>query len=269
MTGFDTTFLDVETPLPALVERAASDTRLVDGLEWIEYTHFSLTMSLERRMARVVAWNIDGPTLVPGERIPRDGVAFRPDPRVPLDGQLLDDLYARNDLDRGHVARRADLLWGSDAAQANEDSFFFTNITPQSNDFNQASRGGLWGRLEDDLLALAELDRHRVVVFGGPVLTDADPVYRGVAIPNAFWKLFVYSLDGAPRAQAFLLRQSLDDLGEGAFPEERWQTYRYPFEVLREANGVDFSPYAAWERPLDATAVGGPDAPRPLRSVDW
>ena len=47
--------------------------------------------------------------------------------------QTGDELYAENPLDRGHIARRADLLWASreQAQQANTDSFFFTNITPR------------------------------------------------------------------------------------------------------------------------------------------
>ncbi|MCT9820822.1 DNA/RNA non-specific endonuclease [Microbacterium sp. W1N] len=269
MTGFDATFLSETTPLPGFTGAADDDTRRIDGTPWLDYAHFSLALSRERRMARVVAWNIDGPTIVSGDTISRAGIPFRLDPRVPADGQWGDELYARNDLDRGHVARRADLLWGEAAAQANRDSFFFTNITPQMNDFNQASRGGLWGRLEDDLLALATLDRQRISVFGGPLFTDADPAYRGAAIPTAFWKMFVYSLSGRPRAQAFLLRQSLDDLGPGAFPDERWRTYRYPLARLTAATGVDFSAYAGWEAPTDAGAVGIPPLLRPLQSVRW
>ncbi|RLK52860.1 DNA/RNA non-specific endonuclease [Microbacterium telephonicum] len=268
MAGFDTSFLSHATPLPGFTADVAGDVRTVDRSTWLDYTHFSLSMSLERRLARIVAWNIDGRALVPGETVPRSGVDFRLDPRVPADGQVGDELYARNDLDRGHVARRADLLWGPDAARANEDSFFFTNITPQRSAFNQASRGGLWGRLEDDLLALATLDRARIVVFGGPVLTDADPVYRGIGIPTAFWKAFVYEIDGAPRAQAFLLRQSLDGLGTGAFPDDEWRTYRLPFARLVTATGVDLGAYASWERPATPGAVGD-RVPRPMERVVW
>ncbi|MCS0498966.1 DNA/RNA non-specific endonuclease [Protaetiibacter mangrovi] len=267
MPGFDRDFLGSPTPYPELTDAAAADAVPVDGADWIDYAHFSLVMSRSRRMARVVAWNIDGEALLPEDAIGRSGIRFRPDPRVPTGLQLTDELYARNDIDRGHVARRADLLWEPDAARANSDSFFFTNITPQHRDFNQASRGGLWGRLEDDLLAEARLSRQRVCLFGGPVLTAADPLYRGVAIPTAFWKLFVYEFDGAPRAQAFLLRQSLDDLGPELFPFERWKTYRLPIAELREIAGLDFGAYLTWERPLEQLA---PEAPRlPLEHAIW
>ena len=110
-------------------------------------------------------------------------------------------MYAGNDLDRGHLARRSDLLWGSldEAQAANEDSFFFTNIAPQMNDFNQSGLDGVWGLLEDAVLEQAGLERRRLTLFGGPVLTDDDVVYRDVLIPGAYWKVVVYVLDGTPQ----------------------------------------------------------------------
>lgn len=267
MAGFDPHFLSDDTPLPTFSAAASSDVLVTGGSPWLDYTHFSLSMSRSRRVARVVAWNIDGATLVPGDLISRSGIAFRPDPRIPESAQLLDDIYARNDLDRGHVARRADLLWQPGAERANSDSFYFTNITPQMSDFNQASRGGLWGRLEDDLLAEVALTGERFSVFGGPVLSDADPLYRGAGIPTAFWKMFVYRIDGELRAQGFLLRQTLDGLDDAAFPTGTWRTYAYTIDRLRDETGVDLGAYARWERVAEAALPG--EAVTPLERVVW
>lgn len=184
-----------------------------DGTTRWDYTHFSLEMSAARRLARWVAWNIDGMRLFPGDSIPRSD-DFRLDPRLPADAQTGEEVYAGNDLDRGHIARRADLLWGTleEAQQANHDSFFFTNITPQMNDFNQSGLDGVWGLLEDAVLEQADLERRRLTLFGGPVLTDADVVYRDVLIPGAFWKVVVYVLDGTLSARCFVLAQEVDPL---------------------------------------------------------
>ncbi|OYO25056.1 hypothetical protein CGZ93_00900 [Enemella dayhoffiae] len=97
------------------------------------------------------------------------------------------------DVDRGHLARRADLLWGTpeEARKANSDSLFF-NITPQLNSFNQAMRQGIWGRLEDAVYEDVEVDRLRISVFAGPVLADDDRTYRGVKVPDEFWKVISF-----------------------------------------------------------------------------
>ncbi|MGN5392425.1 DNA/RNA non-specific endonuclease [Streptomyces sp. JL7001] len=61
------------------------------------------------------------------------GHQVRQGPRLPDEAQIGNELYEDNPLDRGHLARRADLLWGAplEAKKANKDSFHYTNITPQ------------------------------------------------------------------------------------------------------------------------------------------
>jgi len=107
--GFDRVFLTEQVHPPTC---DPAELLVVDGQVEIRYMHFSLAMHVERRLARWVAWNIDGPTRWDGDDIPREGLRFLTDPRVPAEAQITDPVYARNRLDRGHVARRADLLWG-------------------------------------------------------------------------------------------------------------------------------------------------------------
>ena len=210
---YDEQFLGTPVGVPVPTGEAAGDVLDVGGTTRWDYTHFSLAMSASRHLARWVAWNIDGMRLFPSDSIPRSD-DFRLDPRLPDDAQTGEDVYAGNDLDRGHLARRSDLLWGTldEARAANHDSFFFTNIAPQMNDFNQSGLDGVWGLLEDAVLEQANLERRRLTVMAGPVLTDADVVYRGVLIPGAFWKVVVYVLDGAFSARCFVLAQEVDPL---------------------------------------------------------
>lgn len=179
----------------------------------LDYTHFSLAQNTVRRLAWWVAWHIDGDRLIPGDSISRSGIRFRADPRLPLDAQTRDAVYADNRLDRGHVARRADLLWGplDEARRANSDSFFFTNITPQMDDFNQERLGGSWGLLEAAILSTEGLVPRRLTLFGGPVLGADDPAYRDlVQVPREHWKVVVYRLDGELRFRGFVLTQQID-----------------------------------------------------------
>ncbi|APX04092.1 DNA/RNA non-specific endonuclease [Arthrobacter sp. QXT-31] len=209
--GYDPSFLGVRLDPPTLDASLQGDAVPLDGSDIIPYTHFSLVMSAGRRFARWVGWNIDGGAL---KRIPRKSLSFTKDPRIPGRFQCGDELYSDNRLDRGHLARRADLLWGdlTEAEQANKDSFFFTNITPQLEDFNQSARKGVWGRIEDAVFADVDVQDLRVSVFGGPVFQANDRIYRGVPLPREYWKIVAFVEDGQLQGRAFLLTQNLNQL---------------------------------------------------------
>lgn len=82
------------------------------GSTEIKYTHFSVVFNEQRRLAFFSAVNIDGANTVKVKY----GGKFRLDPRVPPELQCGEWLYADNVLDRGHVTRRNDAVWG-DLAQ--------------------------------------------------------------------------------------------------------------------------------------------------------
>jgi endonuclease G len=269
-TGFAVDFVGLHTPLPQATAGIASDIVTVQGAPALHYEHFSLAMSAERRMARWVAWNVDGSRLLEEGVMSRRGLKFRPDPRLSDDQQILDDAYVGNDLDRGHIARRADLLWGEkdEAYRANADSFFFTNITPQMSNFNQSSRRGIWGRLENALLKESGLTGQRISVFGGPVLRREDRDYRSIRVPREFWKILVYKLDRLPRTKAFLLSQSLSDL-EADFTLARFRTFEIGVEDLGNRTSLDFGSIARWQKALPEATSGARAPVQRLGDIVW
>ncbi|MGP5220399.1 DNA/RNA non-specific endonuclease [Arthrobacter rhombi] len=125
--GFDPDFLHHTVDFPKPSEAIRGDVLVWEDGTVLPYTHFSLTMSVSRRFAYWVAWNINGGAL---KRLSRRGLGFALDPRIPAHAQTGNDLYAGNRLDRGHLARRADLTWGpmEEAVQANTDSFTYTGF---------------------------------------------------------------------------------------------------------------------------------------------
>src|SRR5215207_1563220 len=197
--------------LPQLNETNRKMAYVVNGSEVINYTHFSLALNKSRRLAIWAAWNVDGGSI---KKLSRKGIPFVVDRDIPIEFQVGGEIYEGNRLDRGHIARRADLVWGElgEAKQANMDSFYFTNITPQMDDFNQSVKGGLWGRLEDAVFDDALVDGLRISVFGGPVFRENDRIFRGVRIPREYWKLIGFVENRELKARAFLLTQNLDDL---------------------------------------------------------
>ena len=202
--GYSPPFLSPESTVPplALPSPAQNTTRL-------DYTHFTVLLDPRRRLAAATAVNIDGSLL---RDVPRSD-DWHLDPRVPAANQAGPELYADNDLDRGHLVRRRDPVWGDDAGRANADTFVYTNAAPQAAGFNQSKE--LWAGLEDYLLAHAAAYGQRMSVFTGPVFAVDDPVYRGVMIPRRYWKIAAWASAAGLRASGYLLDQTpqLDDVG--------------------------------------------------------
>lgn len=277
--GYDPAFLatsDVPEigPPSALLEGEPDAGSVPDALD---YTHFTVRMHPVRRLAWWVAWNVDGLTLFPSDSISRSGERFKLDPRLPAGAQTGEEVYADNDLDRGRLARRSDLLWGAtlaEALDANSDSFYFTNICPQRAGFNQSGRGGVWGLLENAVLALDGLEDRRLSVFAGPVLAAADPTYRGVVqLPREFWKIVAYRVDGQLRFKAFLLTQSLDGIElvtsePDAFLND-FDTYLVPIDLLEGRTSLAFTSLRAAVPDEEGLRASGPVLVTAADDVPW
>lgn len=230
--GYDPDFLGVPLPLP----RPAQPVRP------LPYPRFTVLLDPARQLAAVTAVNIDGGSL---QDLPRTG-DWRLDERAPATEQTGPDVYARNDLDRGHLVRRRDPGWGSvDAARAaTEATFFYPNAAPQAAGFNQSKE--LWLGLEDHVLAYAETTDQRVSVFTAPVLAAEDPPYRGIRIPLRFWKIAAWQGPDGLAAAGFVLDQSeLVDTREGILavpPLGAFRTFQVPVADIATLTGIDLGP---------------------------
>ena len=192
---------------PDFLETDAVPVPSDDRLTVLDYTHFSVHQDTERRMPAITAVNIDGKSLIPD--IGR-GNNWRLDERLPAAQQAGEELYARNDIDRGHLVRRRDPVWGerSIAKQAHSDTFHYTVCAPQAGYFNQSKE--LWLGLEDHVLEHAATFDQRLSVFTGCVFDPEDPQYRGFLVPRKFFKIAAWNREGVLAASAYLL-----DQGEG------------------------------------------------------
>lgn len=239
--GYNVSFIGAAVPLPTAAAAEVRDDLLEAGGRTVfDYTHFSLAMSRSRRFARWVAWNIDGGAL---RSVSRNGIPFRKDPNLPANAQVGDELYSNNPLDRGHIARRADLVWGPlpEARRANVDSFFFTNITPQHEAFNQSDAGGIWGELENAIFADVNVEDMKVSVLGGPIFWETDQVFRGVRLPKRFWKIIYFREEGekSVTGKGYVLTQEdlLSDLEALELPE--FAVFEVPISRIADMTGLD------------------------------
>jgi endonuclease G len=131
----------------------------------------------------------------------------------------------------------------------------------------------LWLGLEDYLLDHAATYDRRLVVFTGPVLGPADPVYRGIQVPLRFFKVAVFRdgshTSGPLAATGYLLDQTpqLDDidgdLGDVLAraadtgqppPLGPFRTYQVPIADLADLTGLDLTQTTALDRYTAPTA---------------
>jgi endonuclease G len=237
-------------PLPTLPDdllaAAAVDRTAAPGdpdPHVLRYHHFSVVLNARRRLALYTAVNIDG---AGSARLRRDPDKWILDPRVPAEQQTGEDVYRDNPLDRGHLVRRLDPAWGVTklAAKAgNDDTFHFTNCTPQHKDFNQGQT--LWAGLEDYILENADNRDLKVTVFTGPILADDDDTYRGVQLPRQYWKVVVMvRTGGALSATGYLLSQESLIHGLEAVPAEfaygAYRTYQVPIAHIERLTRLPF-----------------------------
>lgn len=263
--GYDENFLGFMVPLPKPTGKSAEQVLVFgkNGETIRKYTHHSIIMNRERKMCMLTANNIDGPTL--REDVNRS--KWDIDPVIGAGNQLDEKVYSNNILDKGHMVRRRDVVWGDKetASKANNETFLYPNAVPQHAKLNQEK----WNDLENWLLQRADRDKQRLSVFTAPIFSDSDMSYRGEKIPSKFFKVVVLKreVDHQVAATAFIMSQEelLSNLDKQKQPEngkresdaniptETVAPYQVTIEQVEKMTGIDFGdlkdvdPYALFQ----------------------
>ena len=252
--GYDPAFLGVDIPLPRLSpdqQAIAAHNALAQPGEdpyLLKYHHFSLKLNRQRRLAFFTAVNIDGEKTFPYTRKESGRDKWSVDPRVQRSEQSEEAHYRNKKIDRGHLVRREDPIWGTtreEAKKANDDTFHFTNCSPQHSTFNQSAE--LWQGLENHALKTARAQQQRLSVFTGPIFSENDQELDGIQVPGSFFKILVFRRgDGSISASGFVVDQKvlIDGLLEVFVPE----LFQVPIHEIIRRTGLDFQHLL----PLDA-----------------
>ncbi|MRS05231.1 DNA/RNA non-specific endonuclease [bacterium] len=256
----------------------------------LKYWNYSVVMNQDRKLAFFSAANIDSSKFL-GTR-DADGDKWFIDTRIDKKCQIGAEFYKKqrefeadrtsNPFDQGHLSKRGDLQWGSnnDEAKRNgDDSFHYTNCTPQHWQFNQNKpASGLWYRLE--MSAIKTLGTgSKLCLINGPVFDGplSDPGSDGrlrlnlngkrvkdgsfgrIKIPKLFFKIIAYQVEKELKAKAFIVTQEdLLTTIDRYYPEEKISDVLSDLEVrlyqvrirdLESLTGLDFGPLSKYDVP--------------------
>ena len=255
--GYRPEFLDdFAIPLPRMtseVKLEAAPLKDSDQTE-LKYANYSVVMNRERRTAFFVAGNIDGALLWKNQRedTPPARPAWSFDPRMEESFQP-DDVIFSNAMQRGHLFKREDAIWGADEDAmrlAQIHSFTITNATPMIADFNNVE----WGNLED-IITRESAAGNKITYFAGPIFRSTDRFFnelranvpaskrrKGMRVPESFWKIVAWVEDSTPKAAGFILRQTDEIAAHGPILEEiDFGKYKQvPIGEIEQATGLRF-----------------------------
>ena len=191
----------------------------------VQHTGYTLSYSEENEQPEWVAYLLTAPEVFGNASERADN--FREDPAIPTGSATLAD-YKGSGYDRGHLIPAADQKW---SAQAMDDSFFLSNMSPQTHAFN----AGIWSKLEGAVRTMAA-QNVEICVVTGPVLTDG-PYKRigvsAVSVPNSFYKVILDYYGNEKKAIGFILPQD----AKGNLSD-----YATSVDEVERVTGIDFFP---------------------------
>lgn len=107
--------------------------------------------------------------------------------------------YLKSGYDRGHLAPAADFGW---SVQAMNESFYYSNMSPQVPSFNR----GVWKRLETQVRNWSAIDSC-IYVITGPVLGDSLSAIgpNEVSVPRYYYKVILDFHSKSPKGIGFII----------------------------------------------------------------
>lgn len=175
-----------------------------------------------------VAWFTRASDL--GDAIPRP--PFRPDPSLPAKLlQIQHGDYSGSGYDRGHLLPSADRFADP---RLNEQTFYMTNIVPQTAALNQFP----WERLESYARSLARRGNTVYTVAG--VYGNAGRIKNKVTVPTNCWKVIVVFPRGTGVEMTNRTRIIAVDMPNiDGIENEDWKRYKTTVREIEKRAGID------------------------------
>lgn len=213
----------------------------MDGVQILNY---ALEWDNTKRHANWVAFTFD--TTTSADNVKRTD-AWSVDPKLPAEMQVQESDHKNDGFDKGHLCASEDRVY---LKEANEQTFYYSNMSPQLNDFN----GGFWGKLEARVQTWGRSTADGVydkvyvtkggtlnkllknfkgtTVNGGTPTTDANGfTIHGLACPEYYFMAVLSHIAFlVPHKEGMTRNPSSDELKE----------YVVSVDKLEEETGIDF-----------------------------
>lgn len=210
---------------------------------WEFRPEYSLSLNGSRNIANWVSWNVNSTDF--GSTPRQDN--FRPDTALP---SAFDDIftsdYTNSGFDRGHITPSADR---TSSVTANSNTFFTTNIIPQSPDNNQ----GVWRIFEDFTRDFVNAGNEVYVLAGGRGQGGegrngfANTIDGGnITVPSSTWKILVVLPNGDAAGDSISEITTstrviaLDIPNVQGVRNTPWQNFRVSVNDLEARTGFNF-----------------------------
>lgn len=220
----------------------------MDGVQILNY---ALEWDNTKRHANWVAFTFD--TTTSADNVKRTD-AWSVDPKLPAEMQVQESDHKNDGFDKGHLCASEDRVY---LKEANDQTFYYSNISPQLKDFN----GGFWGKLEARVQTWGRSTAEGVydkvyvtkggtlnkllknfkgtTVNGGTPTTDANGfTIHGLACPEYYFMAVLSQKDDVFHAIAFLVPHK-EGMTKNPSSDEL-KEYVVSVDKLEEETGIDF-----------------------------
>ena len=199
-------------------------------------TSFSMEYDKSKKHSRWIAFRFDNQTRL---QTATRGNEFIPDPLLGTEYQRVQADFGRRGYDRGHLCAPADRLYDQ---EANDQTFYYTNMSPQRNNFNT----GVWLALEGQVQSWGRsctASDTLYVVKGGTIdkeehIKEYIGGDRSKPVPKYYYMALLFKKGGSFKAIAFWMEHT------DSKPSKTIKLADYVLSIdeLEEKTGIDFFP---------------------------
>ena len=134
--------------------------------------------------------------------------------------------YVKSGFDRGHLAPAADMRWSE---QTMDESFYFSNMSPQSPSFNR----GIWKRLEEKVRDWAVIYDSLLIVTGPVLSSDLRKIGPNqVCVPTYYYKVILDYKKEHSKAIGFVMKNEGSQLNI--------EEFAVSIDSVERLTGIDF-----------------------------